>query len=115
MRTKENRYIAIYARKSKLTNTGESIAIQIDKCQSYIRSLPSYDDNTEIKVYQDEGYSGGNIDRPDFQRLLSDCMADKVSIIVCDRLDRISRNLADFTQLNQKLIKHKTTVVSISE
>lgn len=115
MKTKENRYIAIYARKSKLTHTGESIAIQIDKCQNYIRSLPLYDDNTEIKVYQDEGYSGGNIDRPDFQRLFTDCMADKVSIIVCYRLDRISRNLADFTQLNQKLIKHKTTFVSISE
>ena len=40
MKTKENRYIAIYARKSKLTHTGESIAIQIDKCRSYIRSLP---------------------------------------------------------------------------
>ena len=115
MKTKENRYIAIYARKSKLTHTGESIAIQIDKCRSYIRSLPEYDNNTEIKIYQDEGYSGGNIDRPDFQRLLTDCMADKVSIIVCYRLDRISRNLADFTQLNQKLIQHKTSFISISE
>lgn len=115
MKTKENRYIAIYARKSKLTSMGESIAIQIDKCQSYIRSLPSYDDNTEINVYQDEGYSGGNINRPDFQKLLTDCMADKVSIIVCYRLDRISRNLPDFTQLNEKLKKHKTSFVSLNE
>lgn len=115
MKAKEKRYIAIYARKSKLTSTGESIAIQIDKCQNYIRSLPEYDDNTEIKTYQDEGYSGGNINRPDFQKLLSDCMADKVSIIVCYRLDRISRNLADFTQLNEKLKKHKTSFVSLSE
>lgn len=58
MKAKEKRYIAIYARKSKLTLTGESIAIQIDKCQNYIRSLPEYDDNTKIKTYQDEGYSG---------------------------------------------------------
>lgn len=115
MKAKEKRYIAIYARKSKLTSTGESIAIQIDKCQNYIRSLPEYDDNTEIKTYQDEGYSGGNINRPDFQKLLTDCMADKVSIIVCYRLDRISRNLADFTQLNEKLKKHKTSFVSLSE
>ena len=57
MKTKENRYIAIYARKSKLTHTGESIAIQIDKCRSYICLLPEYDNNTEIKIYQDEGYS----------------------------------------------------------
>lgn len=115
MKAKEKRYIAIYARKSKLTLTGESIAIQIDKCQNYIRSLPEYDDNTKIKTYQDEGYSGGNINRPDFQKLLTDCMADKVSIIVCYRLDRISRNLADFTQLNEKLKKHKTSFVSLSE
>ena len=115
MKAKEKRYIAIYARKSKLTHTGESIAIQIDKCQSYIRSLPEYDNNTEIKIYQDEGYSGGNINRPDFQKLLIDCMADKVSIIVCYRLDRISRNLPDFTQLNEKLKKHKTSFVSLNE
>ena len=115
MKAKEKRYIAIYARKSKLTSTGESIAIQIDKCQNYIRSLPEYDDNTKIKTYQDEGYSGGNINRPDFQKLLTDCMADKVSIIVCYRLDRISRNLTDFTQLNEKLKKHKTSFVSLNE
>ncbi len=79
MKTTGKRYIAVYARKSKLTRTGESIAIQIDKCRSYIRSLPEYDSGTEIKVYQDEGYSGGTFDRPDFRRLLTDCMADRVS------------------------------------
>lgn len=115
MKAKEKRYIAIYARKSKLTSMGESIAIQIDKCQNYIRSLPEYDNNTEIKIYQDEGYSGGNINRPDFQRLLTDCMADKVSTIVCYRVDRISRNLTDFTLLDKKLKKHKTSFVSLNE
>lgn len=115
MKTKESRCIAIYARKSKFTHTGESIAIQISKCENYIRSLPEYNERTDIEIYQDEGYSGGNINRPDFQRLLTDCMADKVSIIVCYRLDRISRNLADFTQLNENLKKHKTSFVSLSE
>lgn len=115
MKAKEKRLIAVYARKSKFTHTGESISIQIEKCKNYIQSLPQYDDSTDIQVYQDEGYSGGNINRPDFQRLLTDCMADKVSIIVCYRLDRISRNLADFTQLNEQLKKHKTSFVSLSE
>lgn len=115
MKANEKRYIAIYARKSKLTNVGESIKIQIEKCENYIRAQPTFDDTTKIKVYQDEGFSGGNTDRPDFQRLLSDCINNKVSVIVCYRLDRVSRSVADFSQLYQKLEEHDTQFVSITE
>ena len=115
MKEKEKRYIAVYARKSRFTHSGESITIQIEKCKNYARSLPEYDDATEIREYIDEGYSGGNTNRPDFQRLLDDCMKNRISIIICYRIDRISRNLSDFSQLYEKLKNHNTSFISVNE
>lgn len=115
MEAKEKRYIAVYARKSRFTHSGESITIQIEKCKNYARSLPEFDDTTEIREYMDEGYSGGNTNRPDFQRLLDDCMKNRISIIICYRIDRISRNLSDFSQLYEKLKNHNTSFISVNE
>ena len=53
--------IAIYARKSKLTEKGESIQNQINACQAYCNM--QYPD-ANITIFEDEGFSGGNTDRP---------------------------------------------------
>ena len=42
---------AIYVRKSKLTDKGNSIQVQIDKCRAHIYSefdVPSTDKNTDV-------------------------------------------------------------------
>lgn len=112
---KKQRYKAIYARKSKLTHSGESIEIQIQKCKSYIDAHHSQDAMPEIRIYKDEGYSGGNINRPQFKELLNDCLANKVSHLICYRLDRVSRNLSDFAQLYNQLKAHDIEFISVNE
>lgn len=63
----DSRKFAIYSRKSKFTEKGDSVKNQIDLCRKYI--LEKYEGTREedILVYEDEGFSGGNTNRPSFQ------------------------------------------------
>ncbi|WP_017415739.1 recombinase family protein [Clostridium tunisiense] len=104
---------AIYSRKSRLTDTGESIENQIQLCKEYAKShFPGLDDFT---IYQDEGFSGGNTNRPMFQKLLRDAKSKKFNVLICYRLDRISRNVADFSTTLETLQKYNIDFVSIKE
>ncbi len=42
-------------------------------------------------VYIDDGYSGTNYNRPDFQRLLSEIEADKIGTVIVKDLSRLGR------------------------
>lgn len=105
--------IAIYSRKSKFTGTGESVENQIQLCKEYAeRHFGSIE---EYFIYEDEGYSGGNIDRPQFQRMLNDAKKKKFDALICYRLDRISRNVSDFSNTIEELNKHNISFISIKE
>ena len=104
--------IAIYSRKSKFTGKGESIENQIQMCKDYIEK--NYTDATFV-VYEDEGFSGGDIDRPQFKKLIKDAKNKKFSALVCYRLDRISRNISDFSNTMELLDEHGISFISIKE
>ncbi|MCD3234577.1 recombinase family protein [Clostridium botulinum] len=55
--------IAIYSRKSVETDKGESIKNQIEICKEYFLRR---DNNIEFEIFEDEGFSGGNTNRPAF-------------------------------------------------
>ena len=107
--------IAIYSRKSKFTGKGESIGNQIDMCKEYVKNFfgPEYLD--KIEIFEDEGYSGGNLFRPDFQRMIQAVRRHEFKAIIVYRLDRISRNISDFTGLIDELTKLDVSFVSIRE
>lgn len=105
--------VAIYSRKSKLTSKGESIENQVQMCKEY--ALEKLNVAEEIKVYEDEGFSGGNIDRPQFQKMLQDARNKKFDVLICYRLDRISRNVSDFSALIDELQDLNINFVSIKE
>lgn len=103
---------AIYTRKSKFTEEGESIENQINMCMDYAKRFLHIEN---CDVYEDEGFSGGNIDRPQFQKLIKDIKQKKYTHLICYRLDRISRNVADFTNTLKILDKYSCSFVSIKE
>ena len=76
--------IAIYSRKSVFTGKGESIENQIQLCNDYINSHYSVSSD-DIYIYQDEGSSGGNTNRPMFKKLLDDANNKKFDCLVCYR------------------------------
>lgn len=111
----KNKKIAIYSRKSKFTGKGESIENQIELCKSYIRNKQPDICEDDMVVYEDEGYSGKNTNRPQFQQMMKDAKEKKLSGIVCYRLDRISRNVGDFTLLIDELNDYGISFDSINE
>lgn len=108
--------IAIYSRKSKFSVKGESIGNQIELCKEYIQMhyLPDEYD-VQMVIYEDEGYSGGTLERPRFQIFLRDEKRNPFDVLICYRLDRISRNIADFSSLMNEISKLGTSFVSIKE
>ena len=113
---KKHILIFIYSRKSKYTNKGDSIGNQIELAKEYIDlHYPNSEYDVETRIYEDEGFSGGNIDRPNFQRMMKDELKYHADILVCYRLDRISRNISDFSSLMEELKKYNTDFVSIKE
>lgn len=105
--------IAIYSRKSRFTGKGDSIENQIEMCKDHILKFVSKD--VEFIIYEDEGFSGGNINRPAFKRLINDIKYGNINLLICYRLDRISRNVADFSSVLDILQEYKVDFISIKE
>ena len=107
--------IAIYSRKSRYTGKGESIGNQIDLCREYIRTHYGDAAAEHTVVFEDEGFSGGNLNRPDFKKMMTAAKERKIRAIVVYRLDRISRNISDFSSLIEELGRLGIDFVSIRE
>lgn len=107
--------IAIYSRKSKFTGKGESIGNQVELCKEYIRAHYGESALEHISVYEDEGFSGGNLNRPDFKKMMEAAKKHKFKAIIVYRLDRISRNISDFAGLIEELSRLDIAFVSIKE
>lgn len=106
--------IAIYSRKSKFTGKGESIGNQIEMCQDYIK-LHYPNEQHIISVFEDEGFSGKNLNRPQFQKMISIEKSNPFDLIIVYRLDRISRNVGDFANLIEELNNFNTAFICIKE
>lgn len=104
--------IAIYSRKSIETDTGESIKNQIKLCQEYFSR--QYKDCI-FEVFEDEGFSGGNINRPDFKRMMGLVKIKQFDVIAVYKIDRIARNIVDFVNIYDELDKLGVKLVSITE
>lgn len=106
--------IAIYSRKSKESDSGDSIENQIKMCKQYCENnYPG--EEIKYSVFQDEGFSGKNTDRPKFQELIKDIKSKKFDILICYRLDRISRSVADFSSILDLLQQFNCDFISIKE
>ena len=68
--------VAIYSRKSVFTGKGESIENQIEMCQEYYTK--NYGNDVEFIIYEDEGFSGGNTNRPKFKEMINNIKVRKI-------------------------------------
>ena len=112
---KKVEHVAIYSRKSRFTGKGESVGNQVELCRAYIRSAFGEECAQEAAVFEDEGFSGGNLNRPGFQRMMQAARERRFQAVVVYRLDRISRNISDFSGLIQELGRLGIDFVSIRE
>ena len=80
-------------------------------------SRSHYGDSAAEKavIFEDEGFSGGNLNRPDFKKMMTSAKERKFKAIVVYRLDHISRNISDFSSLIEELGRLGIDFVSIRE
>jgi len=106
---------AIYTRKSSaegLDREFTSLDNQRERAEAYVASQGW---SLIATRYDDGGFSGGTIERPAFKHLLSDAEAGEFDVIVCYRLDRISRSLVDFVKVHEFLERRRVALVSVTE
>lgn len=104
--------IAIYSRKSVYIEGSISIETQINMCKEYmLKKFP----NSKFEIFEDEGFSGGNTNRPAFQRLLKLAELKQIDVVVCYKIDRIARNTLDFLNILEMFKQNNVELVSITE
>ncbi len=89
--------IALYIRLSKEdgNDVSNSILHQEERLKAY---LSHFEDNYELAgVYKDDGYTGTDTNRENFQRMLKDIREHKVNCVIVKDLSRLSRNVTDAT------------------
>ena len=73
---------AIYSRKSVLTDRGESVENQVELCRRCLAAQYPDVGPEEIAVYEDEGFSGRDLQRPQFRRMLEDIRRERPEALV---------------------------------
>jgi site-specific DNA recombinase len=109
---------AIYTRKSSeegLEQNFNSLDAQREACSAYIQSQRHEGWREVTTAYEDGGYSGGNLERPALQQLLTDIKVRKVDLIVVYKIDRLTRSLTDFASLVGVFDAHQTSFVSVTQ
>jgi DNA invertase Pin-like site-specific DNA recombinase len=109
---------AIYTRKSSeegLDMEFNSLDAQREACEAYIASQRSEGWAAIREPYDDGGVSGGTLERPALQRLLTDVEAGLIDVIVVYKIDRLSRSLMDFAKLVEVFDRNQVTFVSVTQ
>lgn len=89
-KTPKKKRVAAYARVSCGKDAMlHSLAAQVS---SYSALIQSRNDWEYVGVYVDEALSGTKDSRDDFQRMLADCRAGKIDIIITKSISRFARN-----------------------
>ena len=104
--------IILYARKSVERENSISCETQLEYCRSMIKP----DERGEkVITFVDNGFSGGNVNRDGFQKMIKLVRQGGVSKVIVYKLDRISRSLSDFVGILQEFKEHKVEFVSSQE
>lgn len=99
---------AVYLRLSRedgdVTDGGKqvsnSIANQNELVMDFLKSHPEI---SVVSTYTDDGYSGVNFERPEFQRMLSDIREGKIDCVIVKDLSRFGRNYIESGRYIEKI------------
>lgn len=104
--------IAIYTRKSNYSDKSDSTAVQYKLCVDYAKLNYKID---SIVKYEDEGFTGADTNRPAFISLMKDIEYGKIDVLICYRIDRVSRDIRDFCNTYYFFKEHNVEFVSLGE
>src|ERR1700740_1518204 len=100
-RGKTTLHCAIYTRVSTehgLEQEFNSLHAQREASEAYVKSQAHEGWKPLREKFDDGGFSGGSMERPALQKLLTDIKERKIDIVVVYKVDRLTRSLADFAK-----------------
>lgn len=86
--------VGIYTRLSIDDGTSEE-SVSIDTQKKILTDFVTNKGWQIAKIYVDDGYSGGNFERPDFKRMIQDIENKEIDCVVTKDLSRLGRNYLD--------------------
>ncbi len=110
--------VAIYTRKSTeegLDQEFNSLDAQRAAVEAFVQSQRGEGWLALQDHYDDGGFTGANIERPAFQRLMKEVAAGRVDVVAVYKIDRLSRSLLDFVRIMQSFTDHGVTFVSVTQ
>ena len=90
----------------------DSLKVQRRDLEAYCRLMLRTEN---FVVFEDPGFSAKNTDRPEYQKMIARIRTGEFSHLVVWKLDRISRNLLDFSSMYEELKALGVTFVSLNE
>ena len=109
---------AIYTRKSSeegIEQDFNSLDAQREACESYVQSQKAEGWQAVPALYNDGGFTGGNLERPALRHLMADIADRRIKIVVVYKVDRLTRSLADFAKLVELFDAHGVSFVSVTQ
>ena len=109
--------VAAYLRLSKEEYNNEkesnSITNQRQIIDNYLKEHKEY---RLVDYYVDDGYSGTNFDRPEFQRMLENIKNKKIDVIIIKDLSRLGRNYIETSNFVEVVFATMgVSVISVDE
>ena len=112
------RRCAIYTRKSSeegLEQDFNSLHAQREACEAFIQSQAGEGWRLVKTAYDDGGLSGGTMERPALQRLLSDINQGLIDVVVVYKVDRLTRSLTDFAKMVEVFDARGVSFVAVTQ
>lgn len=106
---------AMYIRLSVEDNhsRGDSLDNQQLIIRDYLADKPEFE---IVGTYIDNGLSGMNFDRPDFQRMLADIEAGRIDCVIVKDLSRLGRNFIDTSfYIEQYFVAHDIRFIAVTD
>lgn len=104
---------ALYVRVSTMHQIDkDSLPLQRKELINYSKYILGIDD---YEVFEDAGYSGKNTIRPKYQEMMSRIRAGEFTHLLVWKIDRVSRNLRDFSDMYDEIKKYNVTFISKNE
>ncbi len=95
--------VAAYARVSADKDAAfHSLEAQTEYYEDYVYAHPDWQ---LVDIYSDNGISGTIIARPEFQRMLDDCRAGKIDLVITKSITRFARNTVVLLETVRELKK----------
>ena len=103
-----------YGRKSVYSDHSDSVDNQQRMCRDYI-SAKFPGDVESFACFSDEDFSGANTDRPGLKEMMRRVRSRECDALIVYQLDRLSRNVRDFSNLYAELDSLSVKFISLKE